>query len=234
MLKRMSERRYSEDEVARIFERAAENQQSTKRQLAPAEGMTLADLQEIGRDVGISPALVADAAKSLDAPKRQSTRSLLGIPIGVGHTVELNRQLSQAEWDRLVVDLRETFDARGTVRSDGNFKQWTNGNLQALVEPTATGDRVRLRTVKGNVLNAMRGGLALLGGSSVLSLIFAATGNLQSGPINSLVVLALTGVAMLTLPALSLPSWARQRRLQMEGIALRLTQNTGTLPPEES
>ena len=228
----MSERRFSEEEVARIFERAAENQQSTKRQLAPAEGMTLADLQEIGRDVGISPALVAEAAKSLDAPAPQNTRSLFGLPIGVGRTIELNRRLSQAEWDRLVIDLRETFDARGSVRTDGNFKQWTNGNLQALVEPTATGDRVRLRTVKGTVLNAMRGGLALLGGSSVLSLIFAATGKLQAGPINSLLILGLTGLAMLTLPALQLPGWARQRRLQMEGIASRLAANTEASPPE--
>ena len=230
----MPERRYSEEEVAKIFEQAAENQQSTKRQLAPADGMTLADLQEIGRDVGISPALVAEAAKSLDAPIPQNTRSLLGLPIGVGRTIELNRRLSQAEWDRLVIDLRETFDARGSVRTDGNFKQWTNGNLQALVEPTATGDRVRLRTVKGTVLNAMRGGLALLGGSSVLSLIFAATGNLQSGPINSLLVLGLTGLAMLTLPALQLPRWARERRLQMEGIASRLAASTDASPPEQA
>ena len=230
----MPERRYSEEEVARIFEQAAENQQSTKRQLAPADGMTLADLQEIGRDVGISPALVAEAAKSLDAPIPQNTRSLFGFPIGVGRTIELNRRLSQAEWDRLVIDLRETFDARGSVRTDGNFKQWTNGNLQALVEPTATGDRVRLRTVKGTVLNAMRGGLALLGGSSVLSLIFAATGNLQSGPINSLLVLGLTGLAMLTLPALQLPRWARERRLQMEGIASRLAASTDASPPEQA
>lgn len=229
----MAERRYTEEEVAKIFEQAAENQQSAKRQLAPAEGMTLADLQEIGRDVGISPALVAEAAKSLDALARQSTRSLLGLPIGVGRTIELNRRLSQAEWERLVVDLRETFDARGTVRTDGNFKQWTNGNLQALVEPTATGDRVRLRTVKGTVLNGMRGGLALLGGSSVLSLIFSATGNLQSGPINSLMVLAMAGLAMLTLPALQLPAWARERRLQMEAIASRLAQQTAETLPED-
>src|ERR1700752_646782 len=103
----MAERRYSEEEVARIFERAAENQQSTKRQLAPAEGMTLADLQGIGRDVGISPAIVAEAAESLDAPRTQHLRRVFGLPIGVGRTIELGRRLSPAEWDKLVVDLRE-------------------------------------------------------------------------------------------------------------------------------
>jgi len=227
----MPERRYSEEEVAKIFERAAENQQSTKRQLAPAEGMTLADLQEIGRDVGISPALVADAAKSLDTAPRQNTRSLLGLPIGVGRTIELNRQLSQAEWDRLVVDLRETFDARGVVKSEGNFKQWTNGNLQALVEPTATGDRVRLQTIKGSARSAMAGGLALLGTASVMTLINGVTGASES--LGMILSFALGGLAMLGIPVLQLPGWARERRLQMEGIASRLAANTEASPPDQ-
>ncbi|HEV8363837.1 MAG TPA: hypothetical protein VGQ52_09975 [Gemmatimonadaceae bacterium] len=228
----MSERRYSEEEVARIFERAAENQQSTKRQLAPAEGMTLADLQEIGRDVGISPALVAEAAKSLDAPKSQHSRHLLGLPIGVGRTIELDRRLSPAEWDRLVVDLRETFDARGVVKSEGNFKQWTNGNLQALVEPTATGDRVRLQTIKGSARSAMAGGLALLGTASLMTLINGVTGPSES--LGMILAFALGGLAMLAIPVLQLPSWARQRRLQMEGIASRLADNTDASPPEQA
>src|SRR5574341_837496 len=144
----MTERRYSEEEVAQIIQRAAENQQSTKHQFAMAEGLTLAELQEIGLDVGISPELVRVAAKYLDATGRRDSRRWFGLPIGVSRTIELDRRLSQSEWERLVIDLRETFDAPGTVRSDGNFKQWTNGNLQALVEPVGTGDRVRLRTVK--------------------------------------------------------------------------------------
>ena len=55
----MTERRYSEEEVADIFERAAQAQQTARRQLSPGEGMTLADLQEIGRDVGIPAELVS-------------------------------------------------------------------------------------------------------------------------------------------------------------------------------
>lgn len=60
----MAERRYTDEEIPKIFERATEAQQSTRRLPASGEGMTLADLQEIGRDVGIPPALVADAARS--------------------------------------------------------------------------------------------------------------------------------------------------------------------------
>lgn len=230
----MAERRYTEEEVAQIIQRAAENQQSPKRQLAPAEGLTLAELQEIGREVGISPELVRDAATSLQAPVQRGSRRWLGLPIGVSRTIELDRKLSESEWERLVVDLRETFDARGSVRAEGNFKQWTNGNLQALVEPMGTGgDRVRLRTIKGNMRNVIRGGLALLGGSAVMAFILSITAKLQTDTLESLGILALTGLAMLTIPAFVLPSWARERRLQMEEIAARLKQRGEDSPSTE-
>ncbi len=92
--------------------------------------------------------------KGLDRAGSPTGRRVLGLPLGVGRTVELGRKLTDEEWDHLVVDLRETFDARGQVRQDGSLRQWTNGNLQALLEPTPTGDRLRLRTMNGNARGA--------------------------------------------------------------------------------
>jgi hypothetical protein len=218
----MADRRYTEEEVAKIFQQAAEAQQSTRKLTAPADGMTLADLQEIGRDVGIAPELVADAALSLDRPKRSDARKLIGLPIGVGRTIELKRHLSQAEWERLVVDLRETFDARGTVRSEGNFKQWTNGNLQALVEPMPDGDRVRLQTIKGNARAYITGGLGFLAAAAVTTIATAVSGSL-SASLDTISILALSGMAMIGIPALQLPAWSRRRKEQMEAVAKRLT-----------
>jgi DNA-3-methyladenine glycosylase II len=37
--------------------------------------------------------------------------------------------LSDDQWDRLVVDLRETFNAAGIVGREGSLRQWRNGNL---------------------------------------------------------------------------------------------------------
>ena len=143
----MTERRFNEAEVAAIFERATEAHHAGQRQLPSGEGMTLAQLQEIGREVGISPEQVAEAANAIDRVGSPTARKFLGLPIGVGRTIELDRRLTDDEWERLVVDLRETFDARGVLRHEGSLRQWTNGNLQALLEPTATGHRVRLRTM---------------------------------------------------------------------------------------
>lgn len=220
----MTERRFNEAEVAAIFERATEAQQTGQRQLPSGEGMTLAQLQEIGREVGISPELVANAANAVDKVGRPTSRSLLGLPVGVGRTVDLDRRLSDDEWERLVVDLRETFDARGSVRSDGSLRQWTNGNLQALLEPTATGHRVRLRTVKGDAQAFIVGGLGMIG-AGVIAAVFSEGG---AAAVSSFLAM---GAGLIGLGALRLPSWARLRRRQMEEIAGRLALMTKSPPP---
>jgi hypothetical protein len=228
----MTERRYSEEQVAAIFERATEMQQSTRRQLPPGEGMTLADLQEIGREVGIPPEIVAQAARAIDQGGRPVSRTFLGLPIGVGRTIDLDRWLSEKEWERLVVDLRETFDARGTVRYDGPFRQWTNGNLQALLEPTATGHRICLRTVKGDARAFMTAGLGILGVAAAVLIPAVVTGQLGDAAAAT-GFLAAVGVGMFGVGALRLPGWARLRRHQMEGVAARLALEARSLPPDD-
>jgi hypothetical protein len=228
----MAERRFSEDEVSAIFERAAEAQQAVRRQLPAGEGMTLADLRAIGREVGIPPELVDQAARSMDQQGRPGTRTFLGLPIGVGRTVDLGRKLSDEEWDQLVVDLRETFDARGTVRSDGSLRQWTNGNLQALLEPTPTGHRLRLRTVMGAARGMMMAGLSLFGVSAVSVIAAAVSGHAAEALAATGSMLAI-GAGLFTVGAARLPLWARTRRRQMEGVAARLALAADAPPPPE-
>lgn len=226
----MTDRRYSEAEVAEIFKRAAEAQQTARRQLPTGEGMTLAALQEIGGEVGIPPELVAQAAQGIDRAGSPTGRRVLGLPLGVGRTVELGRKLTDEEWDHLVVDFRETFQARGQVRQDGSLRQWTNGNLQALLEPTPTGDRLRLRTMNGNARGLMLGGLAIVGialGPAVVAVFETGLGE----AIRQLVPMALAGAALFGVGAFRLPRWAQNRARQMEGVAARLTMLAKTPPP---
>jgi len=226
----MTERRFSEAEAAEIFRRAAETQQTARRQLPSGEGMTLTDLQEIGQEVGIPPELVSQAAGALDRGGLPAARRFFGLPIGVGRTVELPRMLTDEEWDHLVVELRETFDARGRVRVEGSLRQWTNGNLQALLEPTAAGARLRLRTVNGNARGLMMAG-AGVAGFALIPFIAALFSAGAEGAITGLGPLALTGGVLFTIGAARLPGWARARASQMERIATRLSQYLGRALP---
>jgi hypothetical protein len=56
------ERRYKEDEVKGIFEAAARERDSRGRAVVSPEGLTLAELQTIGREVGLAPDRIAEAA----------------------------------------------------------------------------------------------------------------------------------------------------------------------------
>jgi hypothetical protein len=225
------DRKYDDDEIAEIFQRAAEGPQSLPRQTARDEGMSLAELQDIGREVGISPESVERAARELAIRPTGGARTLVGLPIGVERTIALDRRLSEAEWEHLVVRLREVFRARGKVSSNGSFRQWTNGNLQALLEPSASGHRLRLTTTRGASLFSMRLGAAMLGLGAFAAIAGAFAGNL-SGALPGVGILSLTGIFSIANGALRLPGWARKRARQMEAITTQLVLETGPKTPD--
>ena len=218
----MADRRFNEAEVAAIFEKAAESQQTGQHQLPAGEGMTLAELQAIGREVGIPPEQMALAAKAIELGGRPTSRRFLGLPVGVGLTVDLERQLSAEEWERVVADLRATFDARGTLRNDGSLHQWANGNLHAFLEPGANGHRLRMRTSKGDAPGLIGGGLAMLGSAWVTLMIAVLQGPINDvGFLAAIGALAAGGAAMIGSVAFRLPGWARLRKRQMQDVAAR-------------
>lgn len=215
------ERRYSDEEVAEIFEAAATPRDSGGRSLASADGLTLAELQAIGSEVGMSPDRIADAASAIDLRRNVIPRRTdLGMPISVARTVALPRAPTDREWSLLVAEMRETFNARGKDRSSGGLREWANGNLHAYVEPTEDGYRFRLRTRKGDAQALNRMGVAgMLVGLVMLVVLF-----LQGSLAQELFVpalFALIGAATLTSNALRLPGWAQEREQQMEYIAAR-------------
>jgi hypothetical protein len=219
----MAERRYNDKEIAAIFRAAAEEgPQSPQHEVARDEGMTLAELQAIGSEVGISSDAVAQAARAVDVRLGAASRTLLGLPIGVARTVNLNRRLTDEEWERLVVQLREVFNARGHTRSEGSLRQWTNGNLQVLLEPTDTGHRLRFRTVHGGARASIGAGIAVLGVTAVVVISGALWGTLGEA-IPGIALMAAVGAGMIASGALRLPRWARLRERQMEALAARIT-----------
>ncbi len=218
----MTERRYDETEVREIFERATEAHEVAVRTSSPAEGLTLHELQAIGRDVGIAPELVARAAASLEVLTTSEGRRVLGLPVGVGRTVELSRPLTEQEWHQVVVDLRDTFAARGKLRDDGAFKQWTNGNLEALLEPTPAGQRLRLRTQKQSALSLMGGGAGMIAMAAVVGVVNVFAGGFADpGTLSVMGLLSTIGAGMMGWGALQVPGWARLRRRQMEEVGER-------------
>lgn len=227
-------RRYDDDEVEEIFRRAASPAAGAGRTGASREGLTLPELQAIGREVGLPPERVAAAAAELehqvDAPR---PLALLGMPGTVNRTVMLPRLPTEREWELLLADLRTTFAARGRDRSRGTLRDWTNGNLFALVEPTETGARLRLGTMKGDAVVVNMAGIGALIAALVTALEFAVPGGDASSVLLP-VVWALVGLAAFGFNALRLSGWADTRERQMNSIAERALALTSAPPGERS
>ncbi|MEO7103909.1 MAG: hypothetical protein ABI311_11005 [Gemmatimonadaceae bacterium] len=221
----MTDRKYSEDEVAAIFRAATEHSESGALTGERSGGLTLADLHSIAREVGIPSEAVTRAAQSLSNGTPTTAQTFLGIPVSVARTVNLDRNLTDAEWELLVVQLRQVFRARGTIRVQGSLRQWSNGNLHALLEPTAAGYQLRLGTSKGDVrASVLVGGMALAmaGFVGLMAGLHGTVRDVLPG------VLALTGGGALFLgnSVLRVPKWARLRQKQMDDIAENLLRTT--------
>ncbi len=235
-----NDRRFSEQEVAFILERAAvaeqeESSTDEPRELtdgvkAPATGMTLRQLTEIAREAGLSPDSIQRAASAVSRGDLVPTQRVtsFGLPIGVGRIVEFERRVSDSEWERMVVALRETFQARGIMRQEGSLRSWNSGNLTAMLEPTATGHRLRLTTRKGDASGMIGFGITMLSIAAVIAAIVVFS-QLSPMPWWSPSVFAAIGIAAIAQTALRLPRWARTRAAQMEAFA-----DTATAILEES
>jgi hypothetical protein len=185
--------------------------------------MTLAELQSIGEEAGISAEQITRAALSLSPGEAKPTQRFLGMTTGVGHTVQLARKLTDEEWERFIVEVRETFNARGTMTSQGSLKQWSNGNLQVLLEPTDAGHRVRFKTVKGAAPWRLGGGL-MVGTVALIGEVTAVlTGVAHDvGLVTSFGVLGAIGIGAAATTAFGLPRWVRARKAQMEELGARV------------
>lgn len=226
----MTERRFSDDEVAQIFERATSGHalQATRA----AEGMTLAELQSIGKEVGIPAEQITRAALSLSSSEAKSTQRFLGMTTGVGHIVHLDRKLTDEEWERFIVEVREIFNARGTMTSQGSLKQWSNGNLQVLLEPTDAGHRVRFKTVKGNAPVTFGVGLVMSTVAVIGEMTAVLTGVAHDvGLVASFGVLGAIGIGAAVTTALRLPRWVSARKAQMEELGARASAMALKPPP---
>lgn len=205
------ERRYSETEIEKIFEIAAREGSGWAEHPA-RDGLTLEELQSIGEEVGLSPARVSEAAAMLDRQHRDRGRlTVAGVPLGVRMRFDLPDAPTDREWGVLVTELRRTFGANGRISSAGELREWRNGNLHAVVEPTQEGYQLRMGTRKGQAP-----ALALTG----LFMFLMAFGMFAGGGVIGPIVLSAVGLLFLGQLG-RLPTWAELREAQMERIGQR-------------
>lgn len=217
------DRRYSDSEIREIFDLAHRDDAAEVRALPPADGLTLAELQDIGREVGLAPDRLARAVAELEGRGRTLARATaLGMPSSVGRMVPLARAPTDREWELLIADLRTTFEARGQVTSHGNLREWSSGSVHAFIEPTDDGYRLRLSDSRTDgVAASVLGGFFLAFALMIFMVLLG-----KDDPGVRFVVPAfftLIGGGLIAGPRVALPRWADERERQMEHITRRAT-----------
>ena len=108
----MSERTYTEQEIATLLERASELQIRQKQNYDGKPGLTLSELESIARESGLDPSYIKQAAQELDQPGSQLQKSRTG---STATNVFVERwvpgKLTTPAWEEVVAELRHRFDS---------------------------------------------------------------------------------------------------------------------------
>lgn len=123
----LPERRYSDEEVRRLLERAAEMQPSAGG--APgAPGLTLRELEEIAKEAGIDPRALRQAAAELNAHGEDegagAGRVFAGEPLRIVFERTLPFEASAAGLDGLPPLIEMAVEVPGTTNRGGGSLSW--------------------------------------------------------------------------------------------------------------
>ncbi len=213
------EHRYDDHEVRQILDLAIGQEDAAATSLPARDGLTLRDLQEIGREVGLAPNRITEAVAAFEGRGVSLPRTTaLGLPTSIGSVVSLPRSPTDLEWERLIAELRTTFGGKGEVSSHGNLREWSSGTLHAFVEPAENGYRLRLVDSRAAALGVgfLFGGF-LLAFSLLILLVLLGKDNAGSRLFVPL-FFALGGSGVIAVSTMTLPGWAREQEKRMEHI----------------
>lgn len=215
-----TERRYQDHEVREILHLAIGQEDGPAQSLPAVDGLTLLELQEAGREVGLTPDRITQAVAAFERRAEAVPRgTTLGLPTSVGRVVPLPRPPSDREWELLIAELRTTFGRKGEATSQGGLREWSDGTLHAFIEPTETGHRLRLADSSAAVAGMFLGGLILA--FALLILVVLVGKDALDYRLAVPVFFSLLGGSLVAGSALALPRWAREQERRMEQISRR-------------
>lgn len=132
-------RRFTDREVALVLRKAAEIEEARGGDEG-ARGLSRSDLDEIAREVGISPTALDQALRSLG--RKPERRSLLSTaPVAQRTVVALPRELGRAEVAELVGYLDDRENGSGDVSEALGTVRWSTADRFTSTQVAITPDR---------------------------------------------------------------------------------------------
>lgn len=213
------ERRYQDHEIRQILDLAIGQEDAPAQSHPAVDGLTLRELQEVGHEVGLPPDRITQAVAVFEGHRESVPRgTTLGLPTSVGRIVSLPRSPSDREWELLIAELRTTFGGSGVVTSQGGLREWSNGTLNAFIEPTEAGHRLRLAASNdAPVAGIVLGGVLLA--FALLILVVLLGKDALDYRLAVPAFFSLFGGSLIAGSVMVLPGWAREQERRMEHIS---------------
>ena len=185
--------RFTDRELKLIFERAGEADVAAQSE----QGHSLAEMQEIARQVGLNPADIATAASAIREP--DTSHPVLGAPTRFHASRTLPARLTKDDIVGVVLRIREATGVHGELRNVPGGFEWRARTATGLfvVDFTARDDGTRIDlTVARNeeaLLTAIGAGVAGAVGGAIASFFIANA--LQAVGSGEVLVSAVTALA---------------------------------------
>jgi len=132
--RRPSVRRFGDDDIQRILQTAAELQERTS--LVPhdgSRGLTLDDLRQVAREVGIDPTFVDLAASHVDAPFERTESVVAGGPTRWHFRTSVPGEIPTGELDRILQAIRSTLQEKGEVAEVWGRIEWSHDEVGSTI-----------------------------------------------------------------------------------------------------
>jgi hypothetical protein len=164
------ERRFSDDELRRILEDAAEAGVRSERSPVAA-GYTLAEIRDIAREAGIDRADIDRAAANLIAggTPPSTTRSRLPFARVLHHERVIPRRLTDREMHRLITQVELVVDRPGKVVENDDLAEWQDEKARIYVGVARGRSQTRLRVITDES-GELIGGSLLIGVMGVITM----------------------------------------------------------------
>ncbi len=231
----MSERTYSEDEMAALLERAAELQAHSARTNERSRGLTLTELEAIAEEAGLNPEHLRQAASEME----KLGPSLLGKSVRTTKThvhVEqwVDGELTVEAIEDIVDMLRQRFGSglpasmggmgEGTLEQVGRMLEWKHVSASGI----ETSVRMKPRDGRVHLQLGQRVGLAspVVEGLSYGGILAGFVGIISGGVLDSVLIGFLTFfvLSLIAVPAVTYADrvWRKKKHRNLEELSERV------------
>lgn len=165
------ERRYTDDEVAKVLARAVQPVATRNLPAMSEGGVTLGELEAIASEAGIDPARVRSAALSLGDRTESGDRTLLFGP-RTTHVFDrvIDGEVPRERMSDLVGIIRRRLRMKGKIEEVGDWLEWTSDGttIHLTVKPEAGKTKIQFM---GDARPKLIGSFAPMGLATLISIV---------------------------------------------------------------